>query len=110
DATIHVRSGEVLGIIGLLGSGVEDVGSLLAGRARPDAGRVVMYQGARPVPRDVTRVGFVPSDRARNAILGTLSCRENATLPAIDQFVRGGAVRSSLERAAVDESFQQLGV
>jgi simple sugar transport system ATP-binding protein len=70
DATCEVRGGEIVGVAGVEGGGQRELLRALAGRAEPRAGRV-----ERP-----SRVGFVPEDRHRDALLLDFSLVENVAL------------------------------
>ena len=92
DFTCSVRTGEIVGITGLLGSGKSELGSLLAGASAPSAGRVLV--DGRPVtmrsPGDAIRagIGYVPPDRRAQGGLLSMSATENLTLPNTRAFLR----------------------
>lgn len=68
--TLSVRSGEVLGVLGVEGAGQRELLRVLAGRLRATSGRV----------RIPSAVGFVPEDRLRDAIVAEFSLTENRAL------------------------------
>lgn len=70
SASLEVRAGEVLGVLGVEGSGQRELLRILAGRLEPSAGRVT-----RP-----DRVGFIPEDRLHDALIPTISLSENVAL------------------------------
>ena len=83
--SFSVRSGEVLGVAGLDGSGRESLSYLLFG-ARPLEGGSVTVAGRRLyriTPRGALRTGLVvvTSDRVRESAIPTLTLAENITLP-----------------------------
>ena len=92
DFTCSVRTGEIVGITGLLGSGKSELGSLLAGASAPSAGRVLV--DGRPVtmrsPGDAIRagIGYIPPDRRAQGGLLSMSATENLTLPNTRAFLR----------------------
>lgn len=81
---LEVRAGEVVGVVGLLGSGRTETAKLVFGVERADSGTVTV--AGRPVrlrsPRDAVRLGFgyCPEDRKFEGIIGDLSVRENIIL------------------------------
>ncbi|SEO57470.1 sugar ABC transporter ATP-binding protein [Trujillonella endophytica] len=87
DLSLSVRAGEIVGVVGLMGSGAEDVPHLLFG-SRPRAAGVVRVDG-RDVPPDAPAasiragIAFSPGERKRLAVLGEWSVRENITLPRL---------------------------
>jgi ABC-type uncharacterized transport system ATPase subunit len=70
DASLVVRAGEIVGIAAVEGSGQHELLRLLAGRYEATSGRV-----QRPA-----RVGFVPEDRHRDALLLDAPLYENTAL------------------------------
>ena len=82
--TFHARQGEILGVSGLVGSGMERVNGAVFG-AFPPAGGTVFVDGkalALGSPRSAMRAGvaYVPADRRARASIGHFSARENLTL------------------------------
>ena len=70
DVSLEVRGGEIVGIAGVEGSGQHELLRVLAGRLAPDSGIV----------RVPSRIGFVPEDRLRDALVPTMSLVENLAL------------------------------
>jgi ABC-type sugar transport system ATPase subunit len=103
DATFHAREGEILGVSGLVGSGMERVNGAVFG-AFPTRKGVVLVDGA-PIalgsPRSAIRAGvaYVPADRRARASIGHFSARENLTLAHMRNIRRPwGAIHRALER------------
>ena len=81
---LEIRSGEVTGLAGLLGSGRTETARLLFGIDQADAGEIKV-KGANAKfdsPRDAIRLGlaFCSEDRKTEGILPNLSVRENLIL------------------------------
>jgi general nucleoside transport system ATP-binding protein len=70
DASLEVHAGEIVGIAAVEGAGQHELLRLLTGRLEPHTGRV-----QRP-----SRVGFVPEDRHRDALLLDAPLFENTAL------------------------------
>lgn len=70
DVTLEIREGEILGVIGVEGSGYYELLRVLAGRIPPTRGQV-----SRPEV-----VGFVPEDRLNDAMIPSMSLTENIVL------------------------------
>jgi general nucleoside transport system ATP-binding protein len=86
DATLTVRAGEIVGIAAVEGSGQQELLRLFAGRLTPTRGQV----------RRPARVGFVPEDRHRDALLLEAPLFENLALEGADE--RRGRIRWSAFR------------
>ena len=79
--SFEARSGEIVGLTGLAGSGAADVGGALIGKVPIDGGRVNV-EGRPFKPKTPTRayragVAFVPADRADDGLFLELTLREN---------------------------------
>ncbi|MBX9846225.1 MAG: sugar ABC transporter ATP-binding protein [Xanthobacteraceae bacterium] len=91
---IRVRTKEVLGLAGLLGSGADRVLRRLfgldaaAGEVRTQAGAVRL---ARPTDAIRAGIGMVPGER-RLGLIMNLSVRDNILLPNLDRLTRGGGI------------------
>lgn len=115
DVTLEVRPGEILGVFGLIGSGVEKLGRSIFG-AEPDAKfrRLIINEKTlgRITPSESVAhgVGFVAAERKREGLVGILTVRENTTAPFLSRFVRRGQVNVRAERAVTRHWIQALGV
>lgn len=101
--TFSVEPGEILGLSGLVGSGMEQVNALVFGAAVPRAGSVLVgttpLQPGSPAKAIGAGLAYVPADRRRLGGFGRFSARENVTLPLLSPLVtRWGAVDARRER------------
>lgn len=92
DVNVELRSGEVVGLAGLVGSGRTEVLRMLVGADRPVRG-VLTWRG-RPVARPSVRsavssgIAFLPEDRRHQAGFQELTVAENVSLPSLAKFRR----------------------
>lgn len=70
DVSLGIRAGEITGIAGVEGSGTHELLRVLAGRIAPSVGIV----------RLPARIGFVPEDRQRDALISDMTLVENLAL------------------------------
>jgi simple sugar transport system ATP-binding protein len=81
---LDIRSGAVLGLAGLLGSGRTETARLLFGADRADSGQLTLDGVPLRLhsPRDALRAGlaFCPEERKTEGIVAELSVRENIVL------------------------------
>jgi ABC-type sugar transport system ATPase subunit len=108
-----VREGEIVGIGGLVGSGRSRLVRLLYGADKRLAGTVHVGEKElrRATPAEAVRagIGLVPEDRGRQGFIGTLSIRENATLPTLRSFTsRTGWIGRGAQRVAVGDIGERL--
>ncbi len=110
---LDVRSGEIVGIAGLTGSGRDEVAGLLAGRLPRGGDLRVNGVTIRPGrPADAIRHGMclVPADRAAHALMELTSIRENLTLPDVSDFWARGVLRRGPERDEVARWADELSI
>lgn len=85
DLTLRAR--EIVGVCGLVGSGMERLAGAIFGATPRSAGTVevdgVVLAPGCPDRAIEAGVGFVPSDRRRHGAVLTMNARENVTLPRI---------------------------
>ena len=96
EVSLTVAPGEVVGIAGLAGSGVEEVFQFLSGVSRTTHGTVRAGETRYSTPRQAKRLGvaLLPGSRAL-ALLAGEPVLENLSLPALDRFGRFGWLTSS---------------
>jgi ABC-type sugar transport system ATPase subunit len=104
---LDLHAGEVLGVSGVLGSGREEVASILFGATPGEVAEFAV--DGRPLtdrtPRSSIAAGlaYVPGDRRRNGAVMTESARENLTLPHLRPLRRWlGSIDRVAERAEAD--------
>ncbi|HEY0270211.1 MAG TPA: sugar ABC transporter ATP-binding protein, partial [Sphingomonas sp.] len=114
DGTVTVRRGEIVGLLGLVGSGRTELLRALAGIDARTAGTVA-FDGAflpamrRRAAKDRGLV-MVPEDRRGQGLLMDGCVRENMTLPYLHRFARLGLLARRRERAAVAPFMARFGI
>ncbi|MFL6350692.1 MAG: sugar ABC transporter ATP-binding protein [Bryobacteraceae bacterium] len=110
--SVEVRSGQIVGLAGLLGSGRSETARVIFGADRPDSGAIYL-DGQRAVlhsPRDSIRrgVGFLAEDRKTEGILPEASITENLTLAALPLLSRFGFISRRRQREVVTDFIRRL--
>jgi ribose transport system ATP-binding protein len=107
-----LRSGEIVGIAGAEGNGQAQLFDSLAGRIPPRAGSVTCRgrQLSLISTHEAVRAGIMllPGDRKREALMGVLGVRVNATAQSLRRFSRFGLLRRRSENAAVQALIERL--
>jgi len=97
DVSFDVRRGEIVGLLGLLGSGRTEICKAVYGAIRPDAGEIRLGGEAlaRRSPARALRAGiaYLSEDRRREGIFPGLSVRENLTAAVLPRLSTLGVVR-----------------
>ncbi len=102
--------GEIVGILGLLGSGRSRLLRALAGDVRPERGtievggaRLELGSTARAAARGIA---FVAEQRTQT-IFGDMPVRSNLSITTLDRYRRRGLLRRSAEAAAVADTIRR---
>ena len=114
DVSFTVRKGEIHGVFGLIGSGIENLGKLLFGIHAPAAGRLTL-DGAPFAPRSAPRaiaagVGFVTGERKSEGIVPDMTVRDNVTLPFLARHRSGLTISVASQRKVATHWIDALGV
>jgi ABC-type sugar transport system ATPase subunit len=112
---LDVHRGEILGIAGLAGDGVNELPYLLAGHPRhPASGQIRLPERGSDWTdiADARQLGIplVPPDRAHQAIIPEFAVGENLTLSVLDRVRSAGRLSKAAERALVDRWTERLEV
>jgi rhamnose transport system ATP-binding protein len=103
DISLTVRSGEIVALAGLVGSGRSEVARAVFGIDRYDAGEVTVgakrLRRAAPTAAMAAGIGFVPEDRRQQGLVMDMSVQQNVALASLGRLRKGGLIRSSAERA-----------
>src|SRR5271165_5600903 len=114
SARVEVRTGQIVGLAGLLGSGRTEVARAIFGADPPDAGTIrVMGRQANPrEPSDAIAlgVGYCSEDRKADGIIPDMSVRENITLAILPRLIKMGIVDEPKQRAIVDRFMARLAI
>jgi len=114
DVDFAVRKGEVLGFYGLVGAGRTEIAETIFGLRNPTAGQI--YLNGREVrihsPIDAVRMGIslVPEDRKGQGLVLSMNCRDNMTLPQVDDMTAGPFVSDGAEIAIFDQYRDKLDI
>lgn len=109
-----VRSGEVLGISGLMGAGRTEIVRCIFGLDKPDTGEVWLNGEKLDIKSvyDAIKAGiaYVSEDRRREGIVPLLTLRENISLPSLPWISRMGIINAGEENEISQEYIEKLAV
>jgi ribose transport system ATP-binding protein len=110
---IEIFAGEIVGLIGLVGSGRSEIARAIFG-ADPASGTVLIegtaYQQRTPEKSVARGIAMVPEDRRKEGLVLTQAVRPNMTLPHLKSFSGFGMMRGGSEIAAVKNLIDYFGV
>jgi ribose transport system ATP-binding protein len=112
DVSLTVRSGEIVGIGGLAGSGRSEVVRAIIG-ADPIASGEVWVRGKKvslKSPADAMRAGIamVPEQRKTLGIVAGFSVSRNITISAMEKVTSAGLLQSAREEAVARDFIKEL--
>ncbi|MET4130569.1 sugar ABC transporter ATP-binding protein [Roseovarius sp. MBR-6] len=114
DVSFAVRNGEVLGFYGLVGAGRTEIAETLFGLREPSAGtihlngeKVRIHSPADAIARGIS---LVPEDRKAQGLVLGMNCRDNMTLPQVDDLKAGPFVAEGSEIAIFDQYRDKLDI
>lgn len=114
DISFSVRSGEVIGLYGLVGAGRSEVAESIFGARPVDEGKVFL-EGKEVKIRnthDAVRLGmgFLPEDRKEQGLILGMSCRENTSIAKLPWINTYGFLQSQEEKRMFEEYQQKLSI
>jgi ABC-type sugar transport system ATPase subunit len=114
NVTFTLNGGEVLGFAGLVGAGRSEMAQAIFGLDPGATGRLYVREAEMSLgsvqARMASGIGFVPEDRKRQGLILTMTCRENASLAALEKLTHWGFVRRNDEARMVRHYLDRLRV
>ncbi|MEU9890593.1 sugar ABC transporter ATP-binding protein [Sphaerisporangium sp. NPDC051011] len=113
NTTMHARSGEIVGLVGLAGAGRTELLKAIAGAAERRSGDVKV--DGRPVPGSphaAAKAGVVyaPEDRKREGLVLESSVEDNIGYGLYKRFSRAGWINGRRKARFADRSIDEFGV
>ncbi|MEZ5430310.1 MAG: sugar ABC transporter ATP-binding protein [Verrucomicrobiales bacterium] len=112
--SFEIRSGEILGMTGLIGAGRSELARLLAGADQPSTGSMILKGIPRRFrsPAQAIRAGIVllPEDRKGQGLVISHGVRTNFALPNLRRFARWGVLSARQETAAFARHGERFGI
>ena len=111
---LDVHAGEIVGLTGLVGSGVKELVRSIFGLLAPDGGEIVLHGRALAVrsPAHAVRQGIalLPEERRRQGVALDLSVLENSTMASLHRWTRWGWLSRQQERRETGRLIAKLGI
>lgn len=113
DINLEIRSGEILGIAGLMGSGRTEVAKVIFGEYKKTSGSIEI--NGKEVEINSTKdaikngIAYLSEDRKKEGLILPLSVNDNMTLVSLDQFERKNkSINKKYEKETVDAFIKRL--
>src|ERR1022692_2006436 len=112
DISLQVRSGEIVALAGLVGSGRSEVARAVFGVDRYDAGTVSVrgqqLRKASPSAAMAAGIGYVPEDRRQQGLVMDMSVQQNVSLASLSRLRKAGLISAAAERTFAADWAQRL--
>ncbi len=114
DISFSLRSGEIVGLSGLVGSGRTELARTIFGDITPDSGEILV--DGTPVARGGPRaaiaagIGLVPEDRKDQGLVVDLSVMANIGMPSLGVLGRFGVLSRRRERRLAEDYVKRLAI
>ncbi|WP_371054665.1 sugar ABC transporter ATP-binding protein [Rhodosalinus sp. K401] len=114
DVSFEIRRGEVVGFYGLVGAGRTEIAETLFGLRAPSAGQILL-EGEEvrlhsPADAIARGISLVPEDRKGQGLVLGMNCRDNMTLPQVNDLKAGPFVAEGAEVAIFDQYRDRLDI
>jgi ribose transport system ATP-binding protein len=100
--SFNLRKGEIVSLVGLIGSGKEELCSAIAGVEKADQGKISVGGKVAHInsPKDsiIHKIGYIPIDRRKQGLATDMDVSENINLLVLDRFTKGGILNLKKER------------
>ncbi|MCZ0702504.1 ribose transport system ATP-binding protein [Natronobacillus azotifigens] len=133
DITLDLHKGEILGIGGLSGSGMHELGKLMYGGLKTTQGEVFVYgeekspflksstrnkseKNPKPIPlRTIkiaidNKIGYVSKDRDQETLILDASVKDNLAISALDKLKKYGFILPGSERRFAEKQINELNI
>ncbi|WP_439122797.1 sugar ABC transporter ATP-binding protein [Marivita sp.] len=114
DVSFSVRKGEVLGFYGLVGAGRTEIAETIFGLRDPSSGQILLNGDEvhikSPIDAIAKGISLVPEDRKGQGLVLGMNCRDNMTLPQVDDLTAGPFVSDGAEIAIFDQYRDKLDI
>ncbi|MEV0828950.1 sugar ABC transporter ATP-binding protein [Nonomuraea rubra] len=114
EVSLSVRSGEIVGVAGLMGAGRSELLETIFGAYRPSGGGMSLdgrpYRPRSPRQAIARGVALVAEDRKGQSLVLGNTIGFNAGLPSLKRFLRLGVIDRRRENAAVEQQVRELRV
>lgn len=114
DISFSVKSGEILGVSGLVGSGRSETMNAIFGSLKKETGKIFIegkeIKADRPRQAMEHGIGLLTEDRKRSGVVSSMSVRENMTLVSLKAISKSGIIEKRKEIALAQKYYNKLQV
>lgn len=114
NVSLSVKSGEILGIAGLVGAGRTEVARAIVGADKKDSGDIFL-RGEKieidsPAEAAKKGIGLIPEERKTQGIIPGMNVKGNITITILDKLSRLGFLNKSREKNISEKLVEKLDI
>ncbi|MFH0733465.1 MAG: sugar ABC transporter ATP-binding protein [bacterium] len=114
NISFELKAGEILGFAGLVGSGRSEIALSLFGLDKNITGKIFVNEKELK-PGNIKEslaagIGLVPEDRKIQGLALGLSCKQNFSMPSLNDFSRYGVLNKGIEEKETEHYFKMLNI
>ena len=114
NINLSIRSGEILGLAGLVGAGRTELARTIFGLTPADGGEIFLNGESlkinNPSEAIAHGIAYVPEDRRQHGVVLELPISQNMTLSSLSKISNSGAINFASERELAKEYVEKLAV
>jgi ribose transport system ATP-binding protein len=114
DISFDIRSGEIVGMAGLVGAGRTDVAGAIFGVRKKTSGTITINNEVRNItsPADAiaNNIAFLTEDRKRTGLCLQLPCTWNITMPNLAAIGMKNIIRPTRENKIAEDMAERMGI
>jgi len=114
DVNLSVRSGEIVGLAGLVGAGRTELAKTIFGLTPADEGEILLRGRAvqinSPAQAITFGIAYVPEDRRKHGVILPMAVSPNITLAALPQLSHFGSLDFRREKEIAVDYTRRLGI
>jgi ribose transport system ATP-binding protein len=113
NVSFELHRGEILGVGGLSGGGIHELGRLLFGLDKAIVGSVKLADGTEITSPSVAvknKVGYVSKNRDEEAIMLQASIKNNIAISSLSELVKHGIIANKRERKLAEDTCRDMEV
>lgn len=114
NVSFELKKGEILGFAGFVGAGRTEVLNAVFGVDKPESGEIYI-KGEKvkinsPADAIKNRISLIPENRRDDALIATMSVKENAQMVVIDQIKKGLLINKSKSDRLMNEMKEKYAI
>jgi len=114
DISFKVRTGEIVGLAGLVGSGRSETAQVIFGVLPAESGTITLdgkpVEIQRPSQAVKYGIGYVPEDRGHQGLVKEMTLRENTSMAVLDLVSQNTFINRTQERQLAEQAIDQLSI